>query len=202
LQALFDSEARRNNVYPLAPLRAPLPSPRDGKTSFIYREGVSRSPLPAAPRFIVAHTITADASVPAGGAQGVIIASGGRLGGFSLFAKNGYVIYEYNAFGVAHDRIVAPHPLAAGDAHIVFEFTPSLGPDALPDVFARHPEAGSGRLFINGEPASSVNFAHFAGASYETLDIGQDLGTAVSAEYSVPFAFTGKIETVKVDLKK
>jgi arylsulfatase A-like enzyme len=202
LQALFDSEARRNNVYPLIPLRAPLPSPRDGRTSFVYREGVSRIPLPAAPRFMLAHTITADVNVPSTGAQGVIIASGGRLGGFSLFVKNGYVIYEYNAFGAGHDRIVAPHPLAPGEAHIVFEFTPKLAPDAPPDVFGRVPEAAVGRLFINGVPAGSVDFAHFGGAAYETLDIGQDLGTAVSAEYSVPFAFTGKIQTVKVELQK
>ena len=43
--------------------------------------------------------------------------------------------------------------------------------------------------------------AYFGGGVSETLDIGEDLGTAVSEEYAVPFAFSGKIETVKVDVK-
>ena len=36
----------------------------------------------------------------------------------------------------------------------------------------------------------------------ETLDIGMDLGSTVSMDYSdkAPFAFTGTIKTVRIDL--
>jgi arylsulfatase len=61
--------------------------------------------------------------------------------------------------------------------------------------------AGFGRLSLNGEVVGEANFAHFGGSGSETLDIGKDLGTPVSADYAVPFAFTGKIETVKIDFK-
>ena len=40
----FDREARRNNVYPIAPYRLPQPSPAAGRTSFTYRDGVTRLP--------------------------------------------------------------------------------------------------------------------------------------------------------------
>jgi len=162
---------------------------------------VSRIPPYTAPHMSASHTITADIEVPAGGAEGVIIASGGRLGGFSLFVRDGHVIYENNAFGAAHDRIVASHPLLAGRAHIVFQLETRPAPDASPDIFGRRTVAGFGRLSLNGEVVGEANFAHFGGSGSGTLDIGKDLGTPVSADYAVPFAFTGKIETVKIDFK-
>jgi arylsulfatase len=36
---------------------------------------------------------------------------------------------------------------------------------------------------------------------FETLDVGSDLGTAVTSDYASPFAFTGKIESVRVDVE-
>jgi hypothetical protein len=60
---------------------------------------------------------------------------------------------------------------------------------------------GSAHLTINGEPAGDTPIAIFGGYYYETFDIGSDLGTPVSSNYASPFAFTGKIDTVKVDLE-
>jgi arylsulfatase len=34
----------------------------------------------------------------------------------------------------------------------------------------------------------------------ETLDIGEDTGTPISEDYKVPFAFTGSIAKVTIDL--
>jgi hypothetical protein len=70
LVALFDSEARRNNVYPLVPWRAKQPPPVDGKTTFSYRDGVTRVPVQVAPNLSGrSHTITADIEVPDIGAR-------------------------------------------------------------------------------------------------------------------------------------
>jgi hypothetical protein len=64
--ALYDSEAWRNDAYPMAPLRQPLKSPAMGKKSFIYREGVVRIPLRSAPvRSGRTHVFTADVDIPA-----------------------------------------------------------------------------------------------------------------------------------------
>ncbi len=46
------------------------------------------------------HAVTAEIVVPDGGAQGVIIAQGGSIGGWSLYAKDGRLRYCYNLLGV------------------------------------------------------------------------------------------------------
>jgi arylsulfatase len=196
MEALFDSEARRNHVYPLVPKRLPQPTPSDDRTSFVFRSGVERIPAASAPRVAgKAHRITADVEIPAIGADGVILAQGGRGGGFTLFVKNGLVEYEVNAFGNPSGSIIAKEPLASGKANIVVEFTPD-GP-----MVPGHPNPGKARLIINGKPAGEAAILNFSANAAETMDVGSDLGSPVSASYNSPFAFTGKIETVKLDLE-
>jgi arylsulfatase len=62
---------------------------------------------------------------------------------------------------------------------------------------------GTAHLTINGRSAGEAKIANFGGYGfyYESLDVGLDLGTPVSPDYATPFAFTGKIESVKVDLQ-
>ena len=44
--------------------------------------------------------VTADLDVPAKGAEGVMIAQGGRFGGWSLYAKGGKAKFYYNVLGI------------------------------------------------------------------------------------------------------
>jgi arylsulfatase A-like enzyme len=209
LQQLFDSEARRNNVYPLVPHRAALPAPGGDQTSFVYHAGVQRIPTSSAPRLAGrAHRITADLNIPADGAEGVILAQGGRYGGYTLYVKDGHVTYEVNAFGNRTGIIVSSKPLVAGKAHIVVDFMPDSQPAKQvvtggvgQGVTTRPVGPGVARLSINGEAAGETPVAIFGGFYYETLDVGSDLGTPVSANYASPFAFSGKIDTVKVDIE-
>ena len=60
---------------------------------------------------------------------------------------------------------------------------------------------GRARLSINGKPAGETPVANFGGYYYETFDIGSDLGTPVSSSYASPFAFTGRIDTVMLELR-
>ena len=46
------------------------------------------------------HTVTAEVSVPDDGADGVIVAQGGRFGGWSLYTHNGKLKYCYNGAGI------------------------------------------------------------------------------------------------------
>ena len=46
------------------------------------------------------HSVTAEIVVPAGGAEGVIVAQGGNIGGWSLYAKGGKLKYCYNLLGI------------------------------------------------------------------------------------------------------
>jgi arylsulfatase len=202
LVALFDREAERNNVYPLTPRRTKQPSPADGKTLFTYREGVSRIPVRVAPNLTGrSHTLTADIVVPEQGAEGVIIAEGGRFGGITLFVKNGRVIFENNASGALRDRIESSVKLPTGTVRIALDYTADPAGPSKPSATERRVKSGVGRLTVNGTAAGEARYAIFWGYSNETLDLGSDSGSPVSREYSSPFAFTGKVDKVVIQLK-
>ena len=56
-------------------------------------------------------------------------------------------------------------------------------------------------LYINDQAAGSKHFAPpVPFNSWEGLDIGRDLRTAVSKAYKVPFTFEGHIESVNYDI--
>ncbi len=64
----------------------------------------------------------ADVEIPAGGANGVILAQGGRFGGWSLYMKDGKPAYTYNFVGLKEYTVDATERLAPGKASIKLEF--------------------------------------------------------------------------------
>ena len=68
------------------------------------------------------HSITAEIVVPEKGAEGVIIAQGANIGGWSLYAKGGKLKYCYNWGGFKHFMIEATTPIPAGDHQVRMEF--------------------------------------------------------------------------------
>ena len=203
LKKLFDAEARRNHVYPLEPIRTPQPSITTGRTHFVYHEGDRRIPPASAPRLAGrAHRIAAEIVIPASGAEGVIVAQGGRQGGFTLFIKGGRVAYETSSFGHLTGSLVSSEPLGTGKASIVVEVAPAgrVAPGGPLNFGPRPPSPMTARLLVNGKPAGEARIAAFGGAG-DTLDIGGDLVSPVSPKYASPFAFNGKIEAVTIDLR-
>ena len=69
------------------------------------------------------HSITAEVEIPEGGANGVILAQGGRFGGWSLYFKDGKPTYTYNFLGLEriHSRR-PPNALPPGKATIRMDF--------------------------------------------------------------------------------
>ena len=59
---------------------------------------------------------------------------------------------------------------------------------------------GVGRLFVDGRQVGEGRISKIAYGSYDTLDVGADLGTPVSRDYAVPFSFTGRLDKVEVEL--
>src|SRR5207237_8575898 len=68
------------------------------------------------------HSVTAEIEVPETGAEGVIIAQGANIGGWSLYAKNGKLKYCYNVEGVNHLYVEAARGLPAGQQPVSKEF--------------------------------------------------------------------------------
>src|SRR5208283_1264621 len=95
MQALFLSEAAKNQVFPLdnsgfVRLLAPKPSATAGKTEFTYTGENVGIPFGNAPSILDRdYTITAEITVPEGGAEGMIVTLGGRFGGYALMLQHG-----------------------------------------------------------------------------------------------------------------
>lgn len=150
LQQVFDSEAKRNNAYPILPARStPLDAKLKNKTVFTFRSGVERLPLHFAPG-LNGHTYTIDANllVPTDGAEGVIVAEGDVQGGFSLFVKNNRIYYEVNTANDHADQLVASTPLRPGLQHVQVIVTPdsaslaSASTTGVAPFAIRRPRAG------------------------------------------------------------
>ena len=199
LKMLFEAEARRNNVYPLEPgFLAPQPSVTAGRTRFVYHEGDRLIPASAAPRVTGrAHRITADLVIPGTGAEGVIVAQGGRQGGYTLYIKDGRVTYETNSYGHLTGSLVSSEALTAGKASVIVEVTPAASGQEGQRGFRRS-NPMIARLLVNGRLAGELKL--LMAGSGDTLDIGSDLVSPVSPKYACPFAFTAKIESVTLDL--
>lgn len=133
--------------------------------------------------------------MPAGGAEGVLLADGGRFGGYSLYVKDGRLCYAYNLLGRARFHIASDERVPDGPCSLAFAFE-----KAGPEPFGA---GGTGRLYINGRQVAegklprTVPFIFGLGGG---LQCGRDAGNPVTEEYASPFAFTGTIRRVVVDL--
>ncbi len=142
-------------------------------------------------------SITAEIEIPAAGANGTILAQGGRFGGWSLYVKNGVPAYDYNFLGLQRTSIASTKPLATGKATIRFDFAYDGGGPA---------KGGTGTLFVNGEKVGEGRIAQTQAGMFsadETADVGIDLGTPVveAIGSEAKSRFTGRIEKVTVQVK-
>jgi arylsulfatase len=211
MEALFDSEAKRNQVYPLLPLRELISRPEDKRTNFVFRSGVERlaDTMNVHTGAGTGYTIHAKIENPNGNAQGVLIAQGGRYGGFTLFVKDKHVHFEINSFGHLSGQMVSTSEVPAGHSEIVVEVIPDTPAPTQANAPATrnkaNPFPGNGTLTLNGVEEGRTAFGNIpASGGYwspaESLDVGSDLGSAVSKEYSSPARFTGIIDSVTIDL--
>jgi hypothetical protein len=200
LQAAFDAEAKKFNVYPLDDRFAERGDVRDrpslpkGKSEFVYLPGTVRVPEGTAPNVKAkSHRITIEFENTGGHANGVLVAAGGSAG-YTIFVKNGALTYENNFFGRERDVLQSHERLPAGSLTVAFEYTQEA---------KDYGGGGTGRLFVNGKNVGEGKFAHVPPVRYsatETLDIGMDLGEAVSNQYHGPNPFTGKLKRVKFEI--
>ncbi len=95
LQQLFYLEAAKHDVLPLdnsslTRWNTPRPNLTAGRTEFTYRGTLSGVPNSGAPSILnKSFTITAEVTIPKGGAEGMIVTDGGRFGGYGLFLSKG-----------------------------------------------------------------------------------------------------------------
>ena len=96
LQGLFLTEAAKYQVLPLdnsgfVRLLTPKPSAVAGRTDFTYTGENVGIPVGNAPSILDRdYTITANITMPEGGAEGIIATMGGRFGGYGLLLSSSF----------------------------------------------------------------------------------------------------------------
>lgn len=203
LRAVFDAEARRNNVFPISgdtarlllPENRPEALARPGRyvlvpSHFRYTESTfpnikNRS-----------WSIEADLDVPVGGGNGVLITEGGRFSGWGLAMIAGVptFIYRTSDTDASLTRLAAAAPLTPGAHRVRVEFTIDgigLG------------RGGTLELSIDGRPAGQARIERTIPYKFapEGGAVGHDTGTPLVDDYRLPAAYDGMLRTVTVELK-
>ena len=203
LKRLFEFEATKYNVFPLDdrkveranPDLAGRPAVVHGSTQLLFpgmRRLQENSVINTKNK---SHSVTAEIEVPASGASGVIVAQGGNMGGWSLYAHQGKLKYCYNTVGILHYDITATSPLPAGKHQVRMEFVydgGGLGKGAAIGLYVDGKKVGEGRVERTHRFLFSLD---------ETLEVGSDVGEPVSADYGPGGnEFSGKINWVQIDV--
>jgi len=205
LQRLWLMEATRYNVLPLDddlakkmnPDVAGRPSLIKGNTQVLF-SGMGRLSENCVLNLKnKSHSVTAAIVVPQKGAQGVIIAQGANIGGWSLYANKGKLKYCYNLGGVQHFYVEAANPLPPGEHQVRMEFAYAGGGLAKGGKVTLYTD---GKKVAEGEVAMTLPMVFSAD---DGLDVGEDSGAPVSEDYGpTGNAFNGRIKGVQLAISK
>jgi arylsulfatase A-like enzyme len=195
LIALWWEEAERHGVLPLddrmfelfgARFRPNSPHPVDRR--YVYRPPMS--PLPGQASAAIggrAFDLTARVTRDAG-EEGVLFATGTENSGISVFVQHDRLVVDYNAFD-DHTIVESEFEIPPGDSTLVVQVRRGEG------------RTGSVALEIDGQPAGSADLSLFMRMmSSVGPSIAYDHGSAVSNRYEAPFAFTGTLHEVVIQL--
>ena len=140
-------------------------------------------------------SVTAELEIPEGGASGVIIAQGGRFGGWSVYLADGKAKFVYNVLGIHEFATEADQPVPTGKHQVRMEFAydgGGLAKGGDVTLYYDGASAGTGRVGATQAMIFSAD---------ETTDVGYESGTSVSPDYDLHSSrFTGKINWVQIDV--
>ncbi len=202
LKALWTAEAARNNVLPIqysnfaSMLPGTRPEPRSEPGRHVLYPIGQRLPEGVFPAINNrSWSIEADVEVPASGAEGMLVTQGGRFSGWGLAVLKGKPTFLYRNTDHSEDlvRVESPQVLSPGRHKVTIAFTvdgPGFGKGGSLALSVDGAEQATGRL------QRTVPFKF----SPEEATLGRDGGTPLTADYGLPFAFTGKLERVTFDL--
>ncbi|MEY3081841.1 MAG: hypothetical protein RJA94_1826 [Pseudomonadota bacterium] len=213
LKQVFYEEAKKYNVLPLdasvaARIVAPRPNITAGRSEFVYTTPMVGLPQGDSPLLLnTSYTVTAEIEVPEGGAEGMILTSGGRFGGYGFYILQGKPVWTWNMVDLQRIKWQGPDVLTPGKHTLVFDFKyDGLGAGTLAfNDFSGVGRSGTGTLSVDGKVVATQTMEKTLPMILqwdESFDIGSDTLTGVDdADYQTPFPLTARLDklTVKLD---
>jgi arylsulfatase len=139
------------------------------------------------------HSVTAQIEVPKETAEGVIVAQGANIGGWSLYAKGGKLKYCYNLGGIQQFHVEAASPLPAGEHQVRMEFAYAgggLGKGGKVTLYTDGNKVGEGDVPMT----LAMVFSLDGGCT-----VGEAIGAPVSRDYGPRGnAFNGRVRGVQI----
>jgi arylsulfatase len=213
MKKLFIEEAKKYQVFPMdasvaARIIAPRPNITAGRSEFVYTHPMVGLPQGDSPLLLnTSYTITAEIEVPEGGAEGMILTSGGRFAGYGFYLLKGKPVFLWNLVDLERIKWEGQEALTPGKHTIAFDFKyEGLGTGTLAyNNMSGLAQSGTGTLSVDGKVVATKKMEKTLPMILqwdESFDIGSDTLTGVNdADYSPPFALTAKLDklTIKVD---
>lgn len=216
LKAMFIEEAKKYQVFPMdasvaSRVAAPRPNITAGRTEFVYTRPMTGLPQGDSPFLLnSSYTITADIEVPEGGAEGMILTSGGRFAGYGFYLLAGKPVFLWNLIDLKRIKWEGPEALPPGRHTLEYDFKyDGMGAGTFAyNSMAGVGQSGTGTLKVNGKVVDTKTMKRTLPIILqwdEAFDIGSDTLTGVNdADYKPPFTLTAKLHklTIKVDRPK
>lgn len=203
LRELFVIEAGRHQVFPLDDRVTERENPavagrldlHHGRTSIVLGPRTGRLTEEAAPNVKNrSHTVTVRLEAT-GGDTGVLVAQGGRFGGWSFYCVDGRPTYTYNCYGRDLTTVRADRVLAPGPHEVSMRMDYAGGPPG---------DGAEVSLLVDGVAVGSGSLAATTAYYFafdETLNVGVDRGSPVTDDYPpLHNGFHGTIHSVRFDL--
>jgi arylsulfatase len=213
MREMFLAEAKKYQVLPLdasvaARIVAPRPNITAGRSEFVYTRPMVGLPQGDSPFLLnSSYTITADITVPEGGAEGMMLTSGGRFAGYGFYLLKGKPVFLWNLVDLERIKWEGPDALTPGKHVLEFDFKyDGIGVGTLAfNNFSGVGRPGTGTLKVDGKAVDTKTMPKTLPMILqwdESFDIGSDTLTGVNdADYQPPFPLTAKLNklTIKVD---
>ncbi|MCA9235165.1 MAG: sulfatase-like hydrolase/transferase, partial [Planctomycetales bacterium] len=213
MRAMFLEEAKKYQVLPLnasvgARVAAARPSLTAGRTELVYTRPMTGLPQGDSPYLLdTSYTITADITVPEGGAEGMIVTSGGRFAGYGFYLLKGKPVFLWNLLDLERLKWEGPDALTPGRHILEFDFQydgTGVGTMAY-NNFSGIGQPGVGTLKVDGKAVATKKMKKTVPIILqwdESFDLGSDTITGVNdADYNPPFPLTAQFNkvTIKID---
>lgn len=198
-------EADTYGVFPLASagasrLLTPRPTIATDRDRQVWYPDASPVYFGAGPKpYNRPYSITAEVTIPHGGAEGILVSHGSRHGGYALFVQDGRLCHIYNYLALDQFEVVSDIEIPNGTVSLRYEFVPT-GPLRFGE--GKGP-AGDGLLYIDQQLVGALEMPHTT--PNRVGPVGFSCGYAAfdsvdPNRYSIPFRFTGTIHRVVYDL--